>query len=278
MSLKAIYEKKEDIPEAFQELYTERDGKWEVTGIEGIKTVADVERVQEGARKERNDHKETKDKLRDWEKLGKLEDVQGKLDKYPELEAAASGKETDEDVIKQRVEARLEQHLAPVRRDLEKAQKENREKDEKIQEYAAGDLRRTIHDAIGKAARPADGAKVLDSALSDVKMVGESMFEVVDGKVITKDNIAGITAGAAPEDWLQEMQKTRPHWWPPSEGGGAGGSGGKGGFPNNPWSKEHWNLTQQGRVVREQGEEKAAAMAKAAGVQIGATRPAGEKK
>jgi hypothetical protein len=41
----------------------------------------------------------------------------------------------------------------------------------------------------------------------------------------------------------------------------------------NPWSREGFNLTRQGQLVRAMGLEKAAAMARAAGSYIGATKP-----
>jgi hypothetical protein len=42
----------------------------------------------------------------------------------------------------------------------------------------------------------------------------------------------------------------------------------------NPWSKEFWNVTAQGSVVKAMGIEKAQQIARAAGSYIGATRPA----
>jgi hypothetical protein len=41
----------------------------------------------------------------------------------------------------------------------------------------------------------------------------------------------------------------------------------------NPWSKEGWNVTKQGALVKSIGETKAAAIAAAAGSKIGATKP-----
>ena len=35
--LKTIYDNEEDIPEGFKELYTEKNGKWELTGVQGVK-------------------------------------------------------------------------------------------------------------------------------------------------------------------------------------------------------------------------------------------------
>lgn len=41
----------------------------------------------------------------------------------------------------------------------------------------------------------------------------------------------------------------------------------------NPWSREAWSVTEQGRIARVMGFDKASNLAKAAGVVIGATRP-----
>ena len=49
--LKTIYDNEADIPEGFAALYTEKNGKWELTGVQGVKTQLDVDRVQEALRK-----------------------------------------------------------------------------------------------------------------------------------------------------------------------------------------------------------------------------------
>lgn len=43
---------------------------------------------------------------------------------------------------------------------------------------------------------------------------------------------------------------------------------------SNPWSREAWNVSEQGRLVRALGVDKAAAIAASAGCKIGSTRPA----
>ena len=63
VKLKTIYDKQEDIPENFGELYTEKNGKFELTAVEGVKTQADIDRVNSALVKERNDHKMVKEKL-----------------------------------------------------------------------------------------------------------------------------------------------------------------------------------------------------------------------
>ena len=42
---------------------------------------------------------------------------------------------------------------------------------------------------------------------------------------------------------------------------------------SNPWSKAGWNITAQGRLVSSLGNEKATAIAQAAGCRIGSTKP-----
>lgn len=41
---------------------------------------------------------------------------------------------------------------------------------------------------------------------------------------------------------------------------------------SNPWSKEGWSVTGQGKLILSLGEEKAAAIAQAAGCKIGSTK------
>lgn len=100
---------------------------------------------------------------------------------------------------------------------------------------------------------------------------------------VIKDEDEGVVFGKdgktpkSVTEWLQEQQESRRHWWGDSVGGGARGSQSGGGFTNNPWSAEHWNLTEQGQVVKTHGIERANKMAAAAGSKVGAVRPAGKK-
>src|SRR5262249_21442507 len=55
MPLKASYENLDEVPEHFRELFSQKDGKglFELTGIEGMKTQADVDRLVSAAANER---------------------------------------------------------------------------------------------------------------------------------------------------------------------------------------------------------------------------------
>jgi len=268
----------DDIPEPFRELYTEQDEKFVLTGIEGLKSQTDVDKVMGGLTKERADHKITKASLKVWDGMERV-DVQSKLDRMDELELAASAagksKEEMDEQLDKLTEARVVSRMAPVEREnvtfktrCEELEAENTTlKGEKTQ--------RTIGDAVGEACTK---SKVEATALPDVKMLANQVFEVGDdGSVMTKENKFGVTPGLSAEVFLTEMQKTRPHWWPTSVGGNSNPGGNNFGGADNPWTDTNWNLTKQSAYVRDNGTDKAEQMAKAAGTTLGGRRPVAKK-
>src|SRR5271166_3561304 len=66
VKLKTIYDTQDEIPEPHRELYVERNGKFELTGIEGVKTQADIDRTTKALEAERVEHKKAKEKLSKW--------------------------------------------------------------------------------------------------------------------------------------------------------------------------------------------------------------------
>lgn len=280
VKLKTLYEKKEDIPEGYGELYVERGGKFELTGIEGVKTQADVDRVSEALRKEKADHKTAKETLAKWGELNP-DEVPAQLEELNEVKAQLAtltkdGK-IDEGAVQERIEAAVTRAVGPLQRDkaslekqLDVQKKTVAEKDGVIESLNSGIKRSKIE---GVLRDNAIAGKVLATAIDDAVMVGVGMFEEVDGKYVTKDGV-GVTPGLDPKEWLKDMQEKRPHWWPASQGGGSrGGTGPLGNRADNPWSPEGWNITKQGQYVTQHGEAKAAEAAKSVGSKIGATKP-----
>lgn len=270
MALEAIHKAIEDIPEQYRDLYSERNGQFELTGIAGVKTTADVDRLTVALSKERDEHKTTKTKFQVWGDLD-YEETVTKLDRIPELEAAAKDGGIDEEKMNELVEGRIKTRFAPLERENLQLKAANDELTGTIADFTAKETKRTIHDSVRAACIE---TKVLDTAQEDALFLAERMFEVRedDGEVVTRSDV-GVTPGIRAQDWLTEMQQKRPHWWPASQGGGAGGGGGGGPAGDNPWSATNWNLTAQGLYVKEHGLEKATAAAKAMGSQIGAIAP-----
>lgn len=268
MPIKALYSTKEEIPEKYVDLYEERGGSYHLVKIDGLRTEADVSRVQTALNQEKAAHTAVKQKFESILGGKKVEEIQSLLDKIPELEATAAGK-LDDEKLNTIVETRLKTKLAPVERERDQAKQRIAELEGKVTQFESQNRQRSIHDVVRAAAT---SSKVLDSAKEDVLLLAERVFEInEEGKVTAKEGV-GVTPGISPEVWLSEMLDKRPHWWPNSVGGGARGGGGVKGFANNPWSKEHWNMTEQSRLYVTLGADKAKQMAESAGSFIGSAR------
>ncbi len=252
----------------FHSLYTEQsDGSFLLTGVEGIKTQGDIDKVTTALVKERADHKALKEK---FSLLGDHDpvDLLSQLDRIKELEAAAAGK-IDEAKINEIVEGRLRTKLGPLERELKQA-KDQLEAERGVSgELKAKDRKRTIHDKVREAAV---AAKIIPEAYDDALMYADAMFDITDdGRVVTRDQV-GVTPGIDPQVWLSEMQQKKRHWWPASQSGNSTGSSSFGGGGDNPWSADGWNLTKQGEVIS-QDRNKADQMARSAGTTVGGPRP-----
>lgn len=279
--LKTIYATEAEIPEGYADLYVERNGQFELTGIEGVKTQADIDRVQKALQNEKAEHKGTKEKLQKFGELDpdKVVESLAELDTVKTaLDAAIKDGKIDPEKNQAAIDAAVNRALGPVnrektqlQRDLDNARKTTEqlatEKSALENSIKRGKIEGALRDA-------ASAAKVVSYAVNDALRAGVDVFEIAeDGRILTKDNV-GVTPGIDPKEWLKDMQEVAPHWWPASVGGGApGGRGGPGNRAENPWTAEGWNMTKQGQYLRQYGEAKAAEAAKAAGVTLGATKP-----
>lgn len=273
MKLKATYDKAEDVPDLYKDLFEEKDKKWVLTQIEGIQTDANVHRLEFALKKEREETAKLKEEAK---QLGKTPDEVHAL--IEENEALKTQLETagkpDNDQIEKLLEARLKSKLGPLERQIEKYKKDLEVSTSETQKLNGVIVTTKINDAVRKAATKAN---VLPTAISDLLLRAKHSFDVIDidGKerVVTKDG-SDCTAGLDPEGWLDELTPNAPHFFPMNQGAGAGGSGKGFGIPgNNPWSKKHWNMTEQGKVFTEHGADKAAKLAESVGSKIGATAP-----
>ena len=265
--LKDEYEEESEIPTGYEKIYTKTDDdKFKMVVHTLVYTQHDRDEIHGTLVKERNLHKETKGKLKIWDGMDH-DEVQTSLDRIPELETLAAGN-VDEEKLKQVAEARAVALVSPVQRELDQLKVTSNDQVNEITGLKNGNVRRSIRDSLLSVSTE---AKVLPTAIEDIMLLGENVFEVTDeGKVLTRSELNNVTPGLEPSVWLSTMVEKRPHWWPPSEGGGAGG-GTANKFPHNPWTKQYWNMTDQGKIVRE-NRDKADQMAKAAGSTVGATK------
>ncbi len=274
-NIKAKYATEEEIPEAHKELFEERQGEWMLAKIDGLVSEADVHRLTTANTKVRAEMTAMKTRMdafgtRTPDEISKLDE------KIVELEAQVeAGGKPDEEKVNGLVEARIKGRLGPLERDL-KTRTEERDGLTKERDGLQGTITKgIISDSVRTAATK---AKVVPTAVDDVLALSGGVFEIVEvegvKKVVTRDGI-GLTPGLDADSYFAEVAPNKPHWFEGSQGAGAGG--GKGVIPGlngkNPWSRDHWNLTERGKIIREHGIEKAQQYAKAAGSTINATQP-----
>ena len=262
MKLKARLDSLEGIDEKFHELYHEVNGQYVLEAIEGLRQQEDVDRLQEALRKERNDHKKLREQYRP---LGdrSVDEVIQELERIDEYRLAAEGK-VDDKKLNDLVESRIKSRVAPLEREKQSLTAKLHELEGVVTQYQAEKLRRRIADEVQAAIRKSPG--FTQTAIEDALMYAERVFQVDEtDRVVTKEG-CGVTPGVDPAVWLTDMQPKRPHWWGTTTGGGATG-GRATSVANNPWSKESWNLTEQGRIYRE-NPTRAQQLAKAAGKEI----------
>lgn len=260
--LKMLYDNEADIPEGFAELFTEKDGKWALTGVEGMPSNGNVERLESTLKKERKRADDAEKKLKAFEKLGDrdIDEVLEQLDEVEELRAKAEtsgGDKVTEEAIAKRVETEVKRRTKSLERDLDKARTEAETFKKTSEEHATTIKRSKVRDEVTRAATQ---LKMRTDAIEDAVLIAERIFEVGDdGKPLTKD-------GDDPSTWLQEQKSKRAFWWPEAVGGGANGSGGQGGGSNgnNPFDKKSPNLTKAGQLMQSD-PSKADQMARTAG-------------
>lgn len=277
VALKAQIESLEDVAEGLRPEYKEiQDPTTKKTvyvlDIDGpVDPLPAVRSLKDESARRRIQNTELTNKLAKFTVLGERDPVEilADLDRIEELKLAAEGK-LDDGKINQIVETRVRAKVVPLERELGQLRTQVGEKDKVIEGYTVKERNRMIGGALSKAARD---LKVVDTAMDDIELYGDRIFEVTDdGAVVTKDGV-GVTPGLSPKDWLSDMQAKRPHWWGPSAGGGAGGAGGgRGGARSNPWKAESWNMTEQSAIVKND-RARADKLAAAAGTTIGGPKP-----
>jgi hypothetical protein len=100
---------------------------------------------------------------------------------------------------------------------------------------------RTISEEIRSACRD---SHVKPEAVNDALTIGMGELQLVDGRVETAE-------GVSLADWVDRRKGISPYWWPVARGSGARGNDiGLAPTGANPWSKETWNMTQQGNLVK----------------------------
>jgi hypothetical protein len=274
MALKTVVQTLDDLDASLHTLYAEKDGKF-ILDLEGVDEHPSVVSLRNALDRQKSDRKKANDEIAKLkERLAKIpEDFDP--DKYQQLlvqleeyEADPAKKKEGDKEKQEAVAARkmLEQKIA----NMEKAHKveiEKKDADLKRKDTFIGQL--LIDDGLTKSLVEAGvGKEFLKATKAMLKDSCKVVEEDGQYKAVVDSDTGELDISRFVQDWVAS-DEGKP-FIPPAKGSDAGNSGRPTkpiSIDQNPWSKEFWNLTKQGELVRTD-RAKAEKLAKAAGKSI----------
>ena len=264
--LKAIYNSAEEIPAEHAELYTERNGAYELQ-VEGMKTQGDIDRLQTALANERAAHKDTRNRY-NW--VGDLthDEVQNLRDAQEDLQHQLENRPAglSDEQVEERAERLAARQMRGVERELAEIKAERDSFANAISLHEAAAAQRSIRDSVDSALSGKNSIAIVDSAREDIIPFAERIMTLNEhGEAVTKDGV-GFEPGLPFGEVLADLKATgrRAHWFPGNTVAGASGSEGPAAnLGSNPFASG--NLTEIGQAVKAD-PAKAKLLAKAAGV------------
>jgi hypothetical protein len=276
--LKPEIETLDGLDKAHHPLYTEREGKFVFTGLEGYDP-SEKGRLTKALDKERGNAQKFDNELkalRPWKVFAdkKPEEIQAQLDEIEELRTAAGGK-IDKAELEKMAAARAEAAAKPLQRKLTELTNQLTEAGEalkaeqtKVAEYQERDRQATIFAAVGEAAARIGANEKSYQKGGGLLALCQGALEVTEeGKVVSREG-CGYPAGIGVEALIKEVLKVHDYFSAPSKGGGANpGNGSRGGGGPNPWDPKTTNFTKQMEEISA-NPERAKQLAAAHGVKL----------
>lgn len=232
MALKAILDSLDSVPEALREYY-KQDGEQFILQVEGVQQHPDVTALANALERQKEDNRTLRRKAD--EAADKLADIPDDftLDEWNRLKDSGEGK------VEERLKEQRERLQAQHQKEVERLREENQSLSGRLQKNVA---ERALDEAIDKAGvdpKFRKAVKALHNASLKIEGEGDEV-QVLLGDLPVSDALQAFVASDEGK-----------HFVAPPSGGGAPGSNGGGGGERNPWSKEHFNLSEQGRILRE---------------------------
>jgi len=237
--------------------YKEVDGKF-VLDLDGAFSAVDRDALMGSLRKERENHGATTSKLKLFgettpETLAELRTGHEQLVlEHDALKAEGGDQDAKCEGV---VEGRLKARLGPVERERDRLQGEV----DTLTATNMGLVATATSGAIETNVMSAFSTKELGTnpdALPDVKLWAAQSFEVVEGKVVSKDSV-GLTPGLSPAEIFKDFRTdgVRRHWFGSTVSANADGSQNKLDAAGNPFifkkdSRKVTNMTECGAMIR----------------------------
>lgn len=265
MALKRIVDSLDGVDEAFKILYTPKGDKFILSGIENHEDHEIVTSLRTENAGWRVKHRDASASLTAFAGLDPTA-VRTALTENEALKAevallGSKDKKTFDDAVA----ARLKTETAPLQSKVTELTTLNESLSKENTTWKQTNTTRKIHD---EARAACIALKVNESAYNgkwpDALRWAEANSEVGDdGKITEKES------GLPLKDAIKKLQDDgqQLHWWGTSSGGGSRGSNDGPSGNANPWGKDTWNASAQGRIELAD-PARAKALATAAGVDV----------
>jgi hypothetical protein len=240
MGIQSKYSKVEDIPEmTVKELFTEKDGGMVFTGIEGIKTKDDTDKLEEALRKERNDHGQLKEKLKVFDGVD-AEQAKKAMEENELLKLQAKDGIMSEDA-QAHIKLKIEQGIASAN---ERASEfESQVNDFKTKESAVS--HKTF---ISDLAEKSVSSDLIGVAVD--RFISFSEKDPISGDYVS-NGLGGYEKGIPLDKIISgELEKT-PSFAKQNTASHGGGSDGQNSTGVNPFKKDTFNRTEQHKLATE---------------------------
>lgn len=253
MPLKTVLESLDGIEPSVAEFYREHNGSF-VLDIEAIDAHPDVVGLKQSRDKALNEKKTLAERHRELEAKASAIPEDFDPDEWDRYKAGAKETQEQKDERLERQRQRLEErHNAEKAALLEKMEAERSYSHRLL--IDEGLTRALVNAGVGKEFMKAAHALIRPQ----VKVSDDDG----DRKAIVETDLGPMSLDRFAADWANS-EEGKPFIRAPSGGGAPGSSSTRAG-ERNPWSKEHWNMTEQGAIFR-QDRAKAERMMKSAGM------------
>tara|TARA_Y100001963_G_scaffold160024_1_gene267142 strand:+ start:1039 stop:1836 length:798 start_codon:yes stop_codon:yes gene_type:complete len=247
MALKAIIENKEEIPEGVESFYEEKDGKFHLS-VEGFTEKSRLDEFRESNINLKKQMEEIQSKLSQHEGIDPVQ-AREALEKVKGLENKELLEKGQFDEILKNKEVEYGGKIEQLTKHAQDQEKVAKTYKDELETYR---ITSAIQTAVNEVGNPQSSAiaDILARAKNSWQIDDKGILFCVDGTGKARYSEKGDQY-LSPQEWAKELVQSAPHLFVSSVGGGANGSGTGQNGVLNPWSKENYNLTKQGEILKD---------------------------
>ena len=249
MALKAVIEKKEEVPEGAESFYEEEDGKY-VLKVEGFTEKSKLDEFRESNIDLRKQLDEATGKIDTFKGIDPVS-AREALTKMQQVENKELMDKGQFDELLAKKDSEYGGKIEALTKRASEQENSAKKYKEELETYR---VTSAIQQAVNEAGTPQSSAvaDILARASNSWSIDEKGNLFCIDSEGKARYSENG-TQYMSPQEWSKELIANAPHLFVSSTGSGANGSGELGGkgTGTNPWKKDAQNLTKQGEIYKD---------------------------